>query len=168
MNKEEAIKKAKELEDNDVCMLYIEKYYEKHHTLDKIPESFTIDDKEYSIRLGGRSCSPQSRAFSQTFRRVFLIRLQVAYAGYSSILVRLRLGRYGGGRCRRCFGGVSRLRCGYGEELYATCGGVSGGDCAYGCAYQGVEGARLQTLCIVEYVERVYLILATNGCISAL
>ena len=43
-------KKAKELEENDVCMLYIEKYYEKHHTLDKIPESFTIDDKEYSIK----------------------------------------------------------------------------------------------------------------------
>lgn len=43
-------KQAKELEENDVCMLYIERYYEKHKTLENIPESFTIEDKEYSIR----------------------------------------------------------------------------------------------------------------------
>ena len=43
-------KKAKELEENDVCMLYIERYYEKHKTLENIPESFIIEDKEYSIR----------------------------------------------------------------------------------------------------------------------
>lgn len=43
-------KKQKDLEENDVCMLFIEKYYEKHQTLEGIPESFTIDEVEYSIR----------------------------------------------------------------------------------------------------------------------
>lgn len=43
-------KNQKELEENDVCMIFIEKYYEKHQTLDSIPESFTIDGVEYSIR----------------------------------------------------------------------------------------------------------------------
>lgn len=43
-------KTQKNLEENDVCMIFIEKYYEKHQTLEGIPESFEIDGVEYSIR----------------------------------------------------------------------------------------------------------------------
>lgn len=45
-----AKKNQKALEENDVCMIFIQQYYKKHKTLDNIPDTFTIEDKEYSIR----------------------------------------------------------------------------------------------------------------------
>ena len=47
---EPAKKNQKELEENDVVMLFIEEYYKKHKTLDNIPDTFTIDNIEYSVR----------------------------------------------------------------------------------------------------------------------
>lgn len=43
-------KKQQELEENDVCLLFVEEHYKKHKTLEGIPDTFTIDKKEYSIR----------------------------------------------------------------------------------------------------------------------
>ena len=47
---EPARKNKKELEENDVVMIFIEEYYKKHKTLDNIPETFTIDEVEYSVK----------------------------------------------------------------------------------------------------------------------
>lgn len=47
---EPAKKNQQKLEENDVCMLFIEEYYKKNKTLAGIPDTFTIDGKEYSIR----------------------------------------------------------------------------------------------------------------------
>lgn len=43
-------KKQQELEENDVCLLFIEEYYKKHKSLDNLPDTFTLDEKEYSIK----------------------------------------------------------------------------------------------------------------------
>ena len=43
-------KKQQEKEENDVCLLFIEEYYKKHKSLDNLPDTFTLDEKEYSIK----------------------------------------------------------------------------------------------------------------------
>lgn len=42
--------KTKQLEENDVCLLFVQRYYKQHKTLENIPDTFKIDDKEYSIK----------------------------------------------------------------------------------------------------------------------
>ena len=43
-------KKQQELEENDICLLFIQEYYKKYKNLDNLPDTFTIDEKEYSIK----------------------------------------------------------------------------------------------------------------------
>ena len=45
---EPGLRKQKESEETDICLIFVEQYYEKHKTLEGIPDTFTIDGKEYS------------------------------------------------------------------------------------------------------------------------